>query len=214
MLVSDGTLVWIDHAAGTRRTVSMIEAEILMPENGTLAMTGSGQMDDAPLRLSLTAPEAAAVLAGRVSSVSVTVAAGGSTFGFEGRAGLIPAVAEGRVTADLADLRAIATLTGAAVPDIPEGLGRRVRELSGQMTLAPAGSVHLREAALTLDGNRLTLAADITFDGPRPRLAAQLGAGSCCCAGSRPQAARRQTRPPQAPMPAGAARPSTSRPLA
>jgi AsmA protein len=45
------------------------------------------------------------------------------------------------------------------------------------VTLAPAGSVHLRDMALRAGQNSVTGAADLTFDGPRPKLVAQVSAG-------------------------------------
>ncbi len=78
------------------------------------------------------------------------------------------------MTADGADLAALAALARAPVPVIPAGLGRDIRQVTGQVTLAPQGSWHLRDGIVTLDGNRLELAADLTFDGARPRLAAQV----------------------------------------
>jgi AsmA protein len=177
-VIADGTVIWIDHAAGTRRTIDRIEAEALFPAaDGAVTVSGTAQSGDTPLRMSAEVTDFAGILAGRVVPVSLRAAAGGSTAEFAGRAGIAPPVAEGRLAADLADLRAVAALTGGAVPDLPEGLGRRVREIAGQITLAPEGSVHLREAEAVLDANRLTLAADVTFDGPRPRIAAQLQGG-------------------------------------
>lgn len=177
MAISDGSVLWIDHAAGTRRSIDLIEAEALFPgEAGQLRLTVAARSGDTPLRLSGEVGDLAQALAGGVVPVSLTGAVGGSTAEFSGRAGGSPLVAEGRLAADLADLRGIAAVTGGAVPDLPEGLGRRMREMSGQVTVAPAGSVHLREGAMVLDTNRLALAADITFDGPRPRIAAQVQA--------------------------------------
>lgn len=177
-VIAGGSVVWIDHAAGTRLTVDDIEAEALFPAgDGPLEVVAAAQVADTPLRLRARVEDAAGAMAGRVVPMLLEAAAGGSKVAFDGRAGLSPAVAEGRMSADLADLRAIAALTGGTVPDLPEGLGRRLREVSGQVTVAPEGSVHLREAEVVLDGNRLSLAADLTLDGPRPRLAAQVEGG-------------------------------------
>ncbi|MFN3972492.1 MAG: AsmA-like C-terminal region-containing protein [Gemmobacter sp.] len=182
--ISGGTVVWIDHAAGSRQTIGAIEAVAsLIAPDGAVTLEGTARMGDTPLRLSLRAADAGALAAGRVTPVELTAAAGGTTVDFDGRAGLSPLVAEGRLAANLADLRALAALTGAGVPDLPEGLGRRVREVTGQLTLAPAGSAHLRDGGLVLDANRLSLAADLTLDGPRPKLAAQVQGGTLVLAG-------------------------------
>ncbi|QYK43200.1 MAG: AsmA family protein [Paracoccaceae bacterium] len=179
LVVTDAAVLWIDHASATRIAVEGIAAEAAWPApDAPLTLTAEGRMADTPLRLSAELADAATLLAGGVGGVSLRVAAGGSTADFDGRAGLVPAVAEGRLALNLADMRAVAALTGQSPPDLPEGMGRRLREMTGQVTLAPAGSLHLRDAAVTLDGNRIAVAADLTLDGPRPKLAAQVQAGT------------------------------------
>jgi AsmA protein len=119
----------------------------------------------------------ARALSGAVVPLLLTAEAGGSTARFEGRAGLAPLAAEGRVVLDAGDLRALAALAATAAPDLPQGLGARERRLEGMLTLAPEGSVHLREGQVTLDGNALSLAADVILDGPRPKISAEVAAG-------------------------------------
>lgn len=181
-----GRVTYIDRASGRRMVAEGLEADLRLPAGGTAAIEAQAMLDGAALRLSLTTPEAAALIAGRVAPVAMTGAVGGASFAFDGRAGWSPAAAEGRLSADLADLRGIAALTGAAMPDLPEGLGRRTREIAGQLTLAPEGSVHLRGGEALLDANRLGLAADLTFDGARPRIAAQVEAGALTLPGLMP----------------------------
>lgn len=181
-----GRVTFIDRSAGRRLAVEALEATLRLPEDGSGAAEVLGRVDGAALRLALTTPEAAALIAGRVAPVSASGAVGGTNFAFEGRAGWSPAAAEGQLSAVLADLRGIAALTGMAVPDLPEGMGRRIREIAGQVTLAPAGSLHLRGGEAVLDGNRLSFAADLSFDGPRPRLAAQIEGGALILPGLLP----------------------------
>ena len=177
--ITDGKVVFIDHATGQRIEVSAIAAEMAAPAlNGPVTVTGEAMLGDQPVTLEVTAADFAAALAGRVVDAEVAVSAGGSDASFKGRLGLTPPAAEGALTADLGDLRAIAALTGTAVPDLPEGLGRDTRTLAGQVTLAPEGTLHLRQGQVTLDGNTMTVAADAAFDGPRPRILAQIDAGA------------------------------------
>ncbi|HHX90756.1 MAG TPA: AsmA-like C-terminal region-containing protein, partial [Paracoccus sp.] len=56
--------------------------------------------------------------------------------------------------------------------------GARPLALAGQVTLAPAGSIHLRDTSLSLGANRLTMALDLTLDGARPRLSGDVSAAS------------------------------------
>ena len=177
--IAGGRVLYIDHATGQRVELSGIDAEMAVPVfDGPVTLTAGARLGDQPLALTATADTFAAAMAGRVVDADLVLTAGGSSLDFKGRLGLTPPAAEGDLRADLSDLRALAALTGAAVPDLPEGLGRSTRTLSGKVTLAPEGTLHLRQGAVTLDGNALTVAADAAFDGPRPRVSAQIDAGA------------------------------------
>jgi AsmA protein len=177
--VTGGSLRWIDHAAGRDVVLTGIAAEAALPAfDGPATITARARIDGAAVGLEARVDGFAAFVAGRVVPMEARFTAGGSTLALTGRAGASPAVAEGRLEADLGDLAALAALAGAAAPDLPEGLGRRDRRLTGQVTLAPEGSVHLRGGTVQLDGNALAVEADLTFPDPRPRLAAQVSAGT------------------------------------
>ncbi len=183
--IAGGRVLFIDHATGQRIELAGIEAEMTAPDgDGPLTLTGAARLGDQPVTLRATAGNLAAALAGRVVDAEVSLSAGASSLDFKGRLGLTPPVAEGDLRADLSDLRALAALAGTAVPDLPEGLGRSTRTLSGKVTLAPAGTLHLRQGAVTLDGNSLTVDADLAFDGPRPQVSAQINAGTLVLPGS------------------------------
>lgn len=182
--LTDGQVIWIDHATGQRTTVTGLSADITLPAtDGDVAVQANGTLGATPLRLLVRANGAQRLLQGQPVQVSLDLAAGGNMATFAGRAGLSPLSADGTLTADLADLRALADLGGTTPPDLPEGLGRRERKVSGKLTLAPAGSVHLREGEVLLDANRLAVSGDATFDGPRPRILAQVEAGALVLAG-------------------------------
>lgn len=168
-------LVWIDHAAGSRIEGRDIALDLRAPDpNGPVEVSLGATFGGQAFKVEGTAGDFAAALAGKVVAVAVQGSLGEATVGFDGRAGYAPLAAEGRVTGDLADAGVIAALAGAP----PEGLGARVRKLEGEVTLAPAGSLHLREGVVTLDENTLKVAADVTFDGPRPKVAAQIDTGT------------------------------------
>ena len=181
-----GRVTIIDRASGRRVAIEALEADLRLPEGGTGAAEVQATVDGAALRLSLATPEAAALIAGRVAPVAAAGAVGGATFAFDGRAGWSPAAAEGRLRADLADLRGVAALTGAEVPDLPEGLGRRVREVSGQVTLAPAGAGPPPGGGILLYANPPAPPPPPPLDGPRPRLAAQIEGGALTLPGLLP----------------------------
>ncbi|HSF64036.1 MAG TPA: AsmA family protein, partial [Paracoccaceae bacterium] len=177
--ITGGSLRWIDHATGRDVVLTGIEAEAALPDfDGPATVDARARIDGAPVGLEARIDGFAAFVAGRVVPMEARFTAGGSTLTLAGRAGSSPAVAEGRLEADLGDLAALAALAGAAAPALPDGLGARDRRLTGQVTLAPEGSLHLRGGALQLDGNALAVEADLTFPDPRPRLAAQISAGT------------------------------------
>jgi len=182
--VTGGRVLYIDHATGQRTELTGIDGELAARAfDGPVTVTAQAMLGDQAVGLVATADNFAAAMAGRVVEAEVALSAGGSALDFKGRLGLTPPAAEGEISADLSDLRAIAALTGSAVPDLPEGLGRSKRTLAGKVTLAPEGTLHLRQGTVTLDGNSLTIAADAAFDGPRPRISAQIDAGALVVAG-------------------------------
>lgn len=179
LIVSDGRLIVIDHAGGSRTEISDLTLEAKVPDiAGRAELAASGRLGGSAFTLEAATGALAGLLAGEIAPLEASLALGASRIGFAGRAGIAPLQAEGRLDAGLRDLAALARALGQQAPDLPEGLGRREIGLAGQVTLAPAGSLHLRDGALTLDGNRLTLAADLTPDSPRPRLAARVSAGT------------------------------------
>lgn len=177
--IRGGSLRILDPAAGRDVTLTGIDAALRLPgPTGPAEIEGSALLGGAPLSVRIGIEGFGDLVAGRVVPVEALLRAGGAQLALSGRAGMSPAVAEGRIEADLSDLDALAALAGARAPALPEGLGRRDLRLAGQVTLAPEGSVHLREGALTLDGNALSVEADLTFPDPRPRLSARIAARS------------------------------------
>jgi AsmA protein len=174
--MEDASLVWIDHASGTRVEVTEIALDLRAPDPaGAARIDLSASAGGLPFRVEASVDDFAAALSGKVVALTASAASGAASVRFDGQAGHSPLAAEGRVTGDLGDAQVMAALTGAVV--LPEGLGARERKLEGRLTVAPEGSLHLREGVVTLDGNVLQIAADVTFDGPRPRIVAQIDTG-------------------------------------
>jgi AsmA protein len=115
---------------------------------------------------------------GKVAGVDLALTAADASVAFVGQAGVNPVAADGTLTADLADLGAIFRLAGVARPGLPQGLGAGSVTVTGDLTLTSRGSAHLRGGAVGLDDTRLSVEADLTTDGPRPKLSAQVGAGA------------------------------------
>ncbi len=181
---SGGTLTLIDHGAGTRVALSQIEATLAIPD-----YVGAAQMDLAAVMNGQAFTAAMSVgafqkfLDGRVVPMDLTLRAGGADLEFKGRAGYAPLEAEGDLTANLADLAAVAALAGAQAPGLPEGMGARDVRVSGAVTVTAQASVHLRGGSVVLDANRFAMDADLTTSGTRPKLAATVTAAALDLAG-------------------------------
>jgi len=175
-VIQNASLRFIDRAAGTDVTVDGVDIELAMPEAGgaaelRLVARRGGEEGQVTARIG----SVSGLLAGDVVSVAAQLSTAGAQASFEGRAGLEPLAAEGRVSVEgsrLAPLLALAGQGGAE--PVPEGA--RPLTLGGQVTLAPAGSLHLRDGVLGFGPNRVRAALDLTFDGPRPNLSGELAA--------------------------------------
>lgn len=177
--VSGGSFAFIDHQSGNRLAMTSIDGTARIPAFlGAAQFALSAQMNGQAFDLGFDVAEFAPFLEGKVVGVDLTLAASDAEVTFSGRAGWNPMVAEGALEADLGDLAALSRLAQIAPPDLPEGLGKGGIAASGRVTLTEKLSVHLRGGTVTLDDNRLAIEADLTTDGPRPKLSAQVNASS------------------------------------
>lgn len=173
--LTNGAVTYIDQASGQRSTLSALEAEARLPEYaGPADISLSGQMNGQSLLVKGRIGEFAPFLQGSVVPLDLTAEIGAARLGFEGRLGTAPLAADGRIDADLKDLSQISALLRRAKPELPAGLGQQGVAVAGALTVTDAGSVHLREGVVTLDGNRLQGEADLTTAGERPRLEATI----------------------------------------
>ena len=134
-----------------------------------------------------------AFLGGGESAIAARAAAPGGEIGFDGRAGLGGAAA-GAVTLRTSDTARMLAALGMPGVDLPRGLGRAA-DISGQLALAPGGTLILRDLALDLDGNRLNGSAEIASGGARPRVTATLAGGDLDLSGLAPESAPSQGGP-------------------
>ncbi len=175
-VITDASLRYVDHAAGTDITIEGVDITLTMPQAGgpadlTLAIRRGGSEG----RLNARVGSVTALLGGEVTTISATVTADGLDAGFEGRAGLEPLAAEGQVTlrgSQLAPALALAGITGTE----PLPAAARPLSLSGRVTLAPEGSVHLREGVVGVGSNRISAALDLITSGERPNLSGEISA--------------------------------------
>jgi AsmA protein len=176
--IRGGALTYIDHAAGNRYVLTDVDADLTLPAyvgpaDVQLSATMNGQAFTTTASVATFGP----ALAGDVSALNMTAAAGTANMVFDGRVGLSPLMAEGATEANLGDLTAFAALLGMPKPDLPQGFGAEKIALTGDVTLTAEGTAHLRGGVVTLDGNQLSGDADFDPNGARPNLSAKVSAG-------------------------------------
>ncbi|ALG91741.1 MULTISPECIES: AsmA family protein [Actibacterium] len=175
--ITDGALSFIDHGTGRTQSAEAVEATLSLPAvQGPATLSLEARVNGQPVSLNATAAAAAPFLAGDDTALTAELRAGGARIAFDGHGGQAPLAASGTLDADLADLPALFRAAGQPAPELPAGVGKILR-LTGQVTYAPEGSLHLRQVALTQDSNRITGEADLFLDG-KPRLNGQFTAGA------------------------------------
>ena len=177
--LSDGSFTFVDHAAGTRFAFSGVNALLRVPAFlGAAEVSLDGMIQGQPLAATLRIAEFAPFLEGKVVAVDLSMTAGEADLAFSGRAGWKPMAVDGALRADLADLGAVSRILAQQRPNLPQGFGRSQISVAGQVTVTDKMSLHLRGGNVVLDDNRLTLDADLTTSGERPKLSAQISAGA------------------------------------
>jgi len=177
--VSDGTVTWVDQGSGQRLTLTNLDATLEIPSyTGPADLSLKAKTNGNTITLNGTLGEFSNLIAGKVVPANLEVGVGASTASFKGNLGTSPISAQGAMSADLRNPAALATVFGQPAPDLPSGLGHNTITATGEVTLAPAGSLHLRGGKITLDGNVLSGAADVTFPKSKPTINAQIEAGA------------------------------------
>ncbi len=177
--VSAGSLMFIDHASGSRTDLSAIDAVVRIPDYiGEARLEMTAVMNGQAFGAGVTVGAFQKFLDGRVVPMDLTLTTGTANLAFTGRAGHAPLEAEGDLVADLADLAAIAGLAGAQAPGMPEGLGARSVTVAGAVTVTADAAIYLRGGKVALDGNALRVEADFATNGARPKLSATVTAGA------------------------------------
>ncbi|MCF8487216.1 MAG: AsmA family protein [Rhodobacteraceae bacterium] len=182
--ISGGSFRFVDHGAGSDIALTSVSGTARIPSfTGAAAFDFTASMNGQEAKIVAKLSDFKSFLEGRLVGLDLQLAAGAAQVGFDGRGGWNPMALEGNLTADLADLAAITRLVGAARPDLPQGLGAGSVSVAGKVTVTQKASLHLRGGSLGLDGNRLQVEADLTTDGPRPKLSAQVTTGALSLVG-------------------------------
>lgn len=172
--VADGRFRFIDHAAGTDLTLEEVNGSVRIPSfEGEAKVSLAAQRNGQDFDLSLTIAEFAPFLQGSPVALDLRLRAGPAEVSFAGRGGHAPMAARGQINADFGDMSALSAVLGMDRPSLPAGLGASSVAISGDLTVTDGG-INLRAGAVGLDGNQLSLEADLTFPPERPRLSARV----------------------------------------
>lgn len=181
--IREGSIGYIDHRTGRAVQLSAVELEARLADyEGALDLNLTAEAAGQAVALDLSIGAFRTAYEGGVAPVTLAATVGAARVGFDGRAGFLPISAEGRLEADLADVSALAALLGMDRPALPQGFGRDSVQVAGEVTLTPAGSVHLRGGRIVLDGTAITGDLDLTQGEARPKLVARLATGDLAIA--------------------------------
>lgn len=176
-LISDAQVTYRDHGTGETLALQNINLDLRWPDyDGAATFEASANPAGSVVRVTGELDQVGSFIEGGVSDLVARISTSGGTVDFDGRAGVLPQLG-GRLTADLSDTAAFLAALGVSGVDIPQGMGRAM-SVATDITFSEDMRLSLREAAFSLDDNRLTGAADIFLGGDRPRLNAQLMAKS------------------------------------
>lgn len=174
-VIRDGAVRFIDRAGGADYAISALDLSLSVPAfNGPAKLSLSGMMNGQTAQASLALGNFGAALNGDLSTITLAADLAGADLRFEGRAGLEPLAAEGAVDLSTRNLAQVLALLGQSA-DVPAALG--AVSAKGRITLAPAGTVHLRDGVIGFAGNTLSGALDVDPTGARPKLNGQLSTG-------------------------------------
>jgi uncharacterized protein involved in outer membrane biogenesis len=175
-LISDATLRYIDHGAGTDQTITDVDLDLRWPDLDGAAdiKLGFTPFDD-PIALTANVADILGFIGGAQTTLSGTIATAGATASFLGAASLAPTAAL-RVTVDAPNLGAVLKAAGQNPADL--GLASPV-DLAARFAsdVSFDGSrLALRNMNATADQSKLAGAADIILTQAVPDITAKLTA--------------------------------------
>lgn len=182
-VITGARVRYLDQQGGADWDVSDLDMRIQLPEaGGAVSIAGRGLVNGTELDISGTIDSVAGLLAGEQRPVQANVTWHGGTAEFDGQLGL-DATAEGALVMEATELGPLVALAGATMPDLPRGLGNDRVAVTGNVTLAREGSVHLRAAEVRLDQTVLNVALDLVPGADRPMLRGTITGGAIALPG-------------------------------
>ncbi|MEL6586685.1 MAG: AsmA family protein [Pseudomonadota bacterium] len=177
--LSGADITFIDHGADQTWRLRAVDVVAGLPKaDGPLEIEGSALVNGQAITLAARVQDPLGLTRGTLTPLRVALKAGGTSATLDGNLDLDPLAFRGTLDASTTDRAKILTAFGEQALDLPSGLGRDRVALTSQLTLAPEGSLHLRDMALSLDQNRLAGAVDLLPGEVRPKITANLTAGA------------------------------------
>lgn len=173
--LTDGTVRYIDYAAGSDTTVADINVTIKMPAMDRAAqVSGAITLADGPITFDATLTTPAAVMAGDMAALTVTAAAKGGDVSFVGDIATAPA-ARGTIKLGLTDTRAFAGAFGIALSGLQPNLGASIK--GGAAIDMAENRIALSDLAVGLGQN--TIAGKVTVAlGDVPSISGSVNVGT------------------------------------
>lgn len=169
----DAAFLYVDHQSGQVLQLSDITAAVVSQADSG-AVTLDLNIKDVVLNTEVL--DFAGLQSGVLSDVTARATWPGGTAGFEGQVSLQPGFS-GEFDLAAETVGPVFESVGMSAPDLPIGLGRDRVELNGAMTLSETGSLHMRNAALSLDDNFAVLDLDLTQGPDRPLVRGNISTG-------------------------------------
>ncbi|MCB1368110.1 MAG: AsmA family protein [Rhodobacteraceae bacterium] len=171
--ITDGSVSFRDRKTGGAWAAEHVDLTLKAPRaDGPALLAGGLRYQGTDLTFALDVAETGAFLAGRVTPLTFALKAGFGNVDWQGRAGLSPTAAEGRLALDLKDPDAALALAGSA----GAGLAGPVKA-EATVTFTDTGGLFLRQAVLEQGSNRIAGDIDMAF-GAVPVVTARLEAGA------------------------------------
>ncbi|MGB3408290.1 MAG: AsmA family protein [Jannaschia sp.] len=176
-ILTGAEITYLDQSTDTSAQIRAVDLSASVPDiAGPVEISGSALFNGVAVSGQARIGALQALIDGALVPVGLSLTSGATDLALEGRADIDPLSFDGTIRASSGDRFALLRAIGMTVPDLPAGLGERTVAIASNLTLAPAGSVHLRGMTLTLDGNTVTGDADLLPGDARPRITANLAA--------------------------------------
>lgn len=166
----------LDRPGADPITVRNADLEVAWPDaGGPVTLKGKMTPYSAPITFEALISAPMKAMAGELTELTLDLETTGGSASFKGRGGIAPELA-GALTLSLPNTAAFAASFGQTGLDLPKGLGQSATA-KGTVILTKDSEAALRDVALSLDNNAMTVSADLSFAG-KPRLTANVAAKS------------------------------------